>query len=82
MQDSIGLRIAESVLVLVLAYVAAGVVFAAAFLSRGMTRIDPAARGSGWSFRVLILPGVVLLWPLLAIKWRRCRGQSVQGSRS
>ncbi len=82
MDDSIGLRIAKFVLVLALAYGAAGGAFAAAFLSRGVTRVDPAARGSGWSFRVLILPGVLLLWPLLVIKWWRCRGQSVQRGRS
>ena len=52
------------------AYVAAGVVFAAAFVTWGVSRIDPVAREGTWGFRLIILPGVVALWPLLLIRWR------------
>ena len=50
-------------------YAAAGFAFALAFLSVGIGRIDPAARGSGLGFRLTILPGVVLLWPLMLARW-------------
>jgi hypothetical protein len=49
----------------------AGLVFAARFLPRRIERVDPSARGSGWGFRLLVLPGVVALWPLLWARTRR-----------
>lgn len=52
-------------------YLAAGLLFATAFVSSGVQRVDPAARGAGLGFRLLIFPGVVALWPWLAIRWWR-----------
>ena len=56
------------------AYVAVGVAFALAFLWRGFERVDPAARESSPGFRLIVLPGVVALWPLLARRWLAGRG--------
>ena len=50
-------------------YAAAGFVFALAFLTFGIGRMDPSARGSGFGFRLTILPGVVALWPLMLVRW-------------
>ncbi len=47
-------------------YLAVGVLFGLAFVAIGANRIDPAAREGSWGFRVLIFPGSVALWPLLA----------------
>ena len=66
----------ELVLLAVAAYALTGVVFAIAFVTLGVTRLDPAARGTSWSFRALILPGSAALWPLLAVKWVRHKGGS------
>ena len=55
-------------------YCALGVIFAIAFVARGARRIDPAMSGSTWGVRVLILPGVVALWPWLAHRWVRGGG--------
>ena len=52
-----------------LLYLGVGVVFRIPFVWRGVHRIDPAAPGSTWGFRLLILPGVVALWPVLAMRW-------------
>ena len=49
-------------------YVAAGLVFAAAFVTSGARRIDPAARGAPVSLRLLIIPGAAALWPVLLLK--------------
>lgn len=54
-------------------YVAAGTIFAAAFLARGLTAVDPAARDAGLAFRAILIPGVVGLWPYLLIRWVRSR---------
>jgi hypothetical protein len=72
-------RIATWILALVAAYLAAGVLFALAFLSRGIERIDPAAHGARWGFRCLIAPGVVALWPLLARRWWLAARAPVEG---
>ncbi len=50
-------------------YVALGFLFAIAFVSAGVARIDPAARGASLGFRLLIFPASVALWPLLARRW-------------
>lgn len=50
-------------------YAAAGAVFALAFLVLGLTRIDNGAKGAGLAFRLLILPGLIALWPLMLIRW-------------
>ncbi|QQR75966.1 MAG: hypothetical protein IPJ17_10475 [Holophagales bacterium] len=47
-------------------YVGVGVVLALAHLGRGLARLDPAARGASVGFRLIVVPGLVALWPLLA----------------
>lgn len=66
----------ELFLLVVAAYVIIGIVFALTFVTIGVTKLDPAARGASWAFRVLILPGSAALWPLLAAKWARHKGAS------
>jgi hypothetical protein len=50
-------------------YALIGLVFSVPFLWRGAARLDPAAATSPLGFRLIILPGVVALWPLLAWRW-------------
>lgn len=50
------------------AWIGSGV--AAVFLLWGVDRIDPSARGA-YLFRLLALPGVVGLWPLVLWRWFR-----------
>ena len=64
----------ELVLLVVAAYVLAGSVFALAFVTVGVARLDPVARGTSWAFRALILPGSAALWPVLTVKWARAKG--------
>ncbi|MDA8016040.1 MAG: hypothetical protein MPN21_01230 [Thermoanaerobaculia bacterium] len=52
-------------------YLLAGVLFAVPFAWRGAGRVDPVARDGTWGFRLLILPGTIALWPLLATRWLR-----------
>jgi len=55
-------------------YLALGLVFALAFVTAGVQRVDPAARGAPVGFRLLILPGAAALWPLLLTRWVRGGG--------
>ena len=63
--------IASWILALVGLYVLFGVLFAVPFVLRGVKRIDPDAEQGSWGFRVLIFPGSVALWPLLARRLRQ-----------
>ncbi len=56
-------------LILGLVYLLAGVVFAILFLRKGIEKVDVAAHGSGFGFRLIIFPGTVALWPILLNKW-------------
>lgn len=49
-------------------YSAVGAVVAAAFLTVGIGRVSPDARGS-YAFRPLLVPGIILIWPAVAVRW-------------
>jgi hypothetical protein len=63
--------VAEVILLIILAYLACGLAVGVPFILRGVDRVDEAAWGSSLGFRLLILPGTVALWPLMAMKWAR-----------
>ena len=57
-----------SVLLCLLAlYAATGLVAAVAFVSFGVTRVQPAPISLG--ARVLLLPGAAALWPYVMLRW-------------
>jgi hypothetical protein len=51
------------------AYAVAGVLFALAFLPRGIVRVDERLHESPRTVRVLLFPGIAALWPLFAWRW-------------
>jgi len=55
-------------------YAAIGVIVGVPFVVFGIGGIDPAAKGAPWTFRVLVLPGVIALWPLMIHRWWTSRG--------
>jgi hypothetical protein len=59
----------EAVLWGLAVYAAVGAAFALIFLLAGLTRIDNGAKGAGFVFRLLIIPGLIALWPLMLIRW-------------
>ena len=63
------LRFAHWIVAVFGGYVLAGVLFAVPFVFLGVGKIDPRASGAGAGFRVLIFPGVVVLWPLVLRRW-------------
>ena len=69
MVDSLALELVEFLLNTVRAYLFAGLVFAAPFLLFGVQRIDPDAKRGSIGFRLIIIPGICLFWPLLAVRW-------------
>ena len=63
------LELAQVIATVLEGYALAGLVFALVFLPRGALRVDPHLAGAPWTVRLLILPGVVVLWPVLARRW-------------
>lgn len=61
--------VAETLVLLIEAYAMLGALVAVIFLLWGIDRVEPGARGS-YAFRVLLVPGVVGLWPLVLWRWR------------
>ncbi|MEQ8393744.1 MAG: hypothetical protein RIC85_05155 [Gammaproteobacteria bacterium] len=59
---------ANALVVVAEIYLWIGVATAVLFLGWGVERIDPSARGA-YLFRVLVAPGVIGLWPLVAVRW-------------
>jgi hypothetical protein len=50
-------------------YALIGGIVSALFLLFGVTRIDHAAKGTGILFKLMVLPGLVALWPLVILRW-------------
>jgi hypothetical protein len=63
------IEFAQAIVATVEGYAAAGLVFALLFLPRAVARLDPRIAGAPKTLRLLILPGVVALWPLFARRW-------------
>lgn len=70
-------------------YLALGVVFAIPFVLCGVGKIDSSAAKGSWGFKIIIIPGVAALWPLMAWRWMKklsppleCNAHRVAASRS
>jgi hypothetical protein len=57
------------------AYCLAGLIFAAVFVSFGIQQVDRAAEHAPIGFRLIVLPGVAALWPILLGRWWRTRSR-------
>lgn len=50
-------------------YFLLGFIFCIAFLLVGIHRLDAGAKDTGMGFKLLITPGIIVLWPYLLKKW-------------
>ena len=50
-------------------YLIAGLLFAIVFLLKGLEKVDEGAHGATWGFKLIIIPGIMALWPFLLKKW-------------
>lgn len=60
-------------------YFIIGVLFSIPFVSRFIEVIDEGVKGSHWTFKMIILPGCVALWPLLLVKLLNTRKSKRHG---
>ena len=67
--------IAQAIIMALQVWGIIGAVVAAAFLTVGIDRIDEDARGA-YVFRPLLIPGVLMIWPLVLWRWWRIETQA------
>lgn len=60
---------AVAIALALLCYLAIGVAIGIAFVLAGVTRVQPAKVSAG--ARILLLPGSIILWPLVAVRWMK-----------
>ena len=61
----------EFILIIALIYLLLGVLFVIPFLMKGLTKVDEGAHGGTVGFKIIIIPGVIVFWPVLLNKWRK-----------
>lgn len=68
---------AEALLAIARGYAAIGALVALPFAFFVAPRIDPGARRSSIAFRAMLLPGAIVLWPVVV--WRSVRALRAGG---
>ena len=61
----------EILLIIAAIYLLGGVLFVIPFLMNGLEKIDEGAHGSTIGFKIIIIPAVIVLWPVLLSKWMK-----------
>ena len=54
-------------------YLLIGLAFSVLFYMKGLSKIDKNAIGSTLGFKLIIFPGVLMLWPFLLTKWLKIK---------
>jgi hypothetical protein len=62
-------ELADLLITLAASYCACGAFFAVIYMAFGLRRAVPVPATISWPARILIAPGLMLLWPLLAWTW-------------
>jgi len=62
------IELAEIIWMVVGGYLGMGIIFGILFVIFGAPRIDYAAEKTRFSFRLIIIPGVAFLWPIMLIR--------------
>jgi len=59
------------ILVIITIYLLTGVLFSIVFLSKGIQQVDEGSHETRMGFRLIILPGCIIFWPVLLKKWMK-----------
>lgn len=59
------------VLYIIAIYILTGIIFSVPFLTKWIDLIDGAAEESPWTFKLMILPGCIVFWPVLMQKCQK-----------
>ena len=67
--------IIEIILIAAAVYLLFGLLLAILFVLKGVEKIDEGAHGGSIGFRIIIIPGTMVFWPLLLKKWLKASKQ-------
>ena len=68
-----------SIILIVLAvYLAIGFLFAIPFVIKGIHKVDEGSHEGSIGFRIIIIPGTMVFWPLLLKKWIKANATETQ----
>ncbi len=73
---------AAVILIATACYAVFGIFVGVLFVTAAVGKVDHAAIGAPWSFRLLILPGAAALWPLMLLKWMQAARSAPDGEHS
>ena len=76
------MQVAELLVDALTVYALIGAVFAVAFVTIGIQRVDSVAEHAPLGFRLIVLAGVAALWPLLLVRWFRSAPRAAPRSAS
>ena len=76
--NSFAVTLVEFLIKAVQVYFAAGLIFAVLFSLFGVQRTDPGAQGIAPFFRLIIIPGVSIFWPLFALRLARGKQHPIE----
>lgn len=65
------LTLASIIVTALTAYMVLGLIVAPIVVFLGARHLDPAARSGTIGFKLLILPGMMVFWPLMLSRWVR-----------
>ena len=51
-------------------YLVIGFLYYVAFIFKWAAQLDENAKGASVGFKLLLLPGTLVLWPVLFLKWK------------
>jgi hypothetical protein len=54
-------------------YLGVGLAFALTMIAGGFRRLDPLAQAAPWHVKLVLIPGLAALWPIMLIKFVRGR---------
>jgi hypothetical protein len=69
--------VVKIILLVVLIYLLAGALFVIPFLFKGITKVDEGAHGVSIGFKIIIIPGVIVFWPVLLKKWMKANREKM-----
>lgn len=70
--------VVEIILIIVLTYLVLGVLFVIPFLLKGISKVDEGTHGGTKGFKIIIIPGVIVFWPVLFNKWMKANATEAQ----
>ena len=64
------------IIYVVVIYLVVGLIFSIPFLLKWIHQLDEGAHESPWTFRLIILPGCIVFWPVLLEKYWKTKSHS------